>query len=68
MKDITREDVRQILIDFGGLPASARLEFLAAMNEYLFASPQRRRLILNAWKTKGEAPDDVAGPVSPGIA
>jgi len=54
MKTTERENVRQVLIDFAKLPAPARLEFLAAMNEYLFASPQRRRVIVKVWKAQGE--------------
>ncbi len=55
MKPIKNDNVRQILIDFAGLPAPARLAFLSAMNEYLFASPQRRRSIVLAWKQQDEA-------------
>lgn len=69
MKPIKREDVRQILIHFAGLAAPARLEFLRAMNEYLFASPQRRRVIVHAWEaqgdTQGKVPDDASQPRLP---
>ncbi|MCO5397569.1 hypothetical protein [Ralstonia soli] len=68
MKSIKREDVRRILIHFAGLGAPARVEFLAAMNEYLFASPQRRRVIMHAWKEQGQTQGDGVPPASPDSA
>lgn len=50
MKRIKRDQVRNILINFAELRGPARLEFLGAMNEFLFASPQRRRVLVSAWK------------------
>lgn len=64
MKPIKKEHVRHILLDFAELAGPARLEFLSAMNEYLFASPQRRRAIVDAWKTQ----DGEAQPTSPAEA
>lgn len=64
MKPIKREDVRQVLIHFAELAAPARLEFLGAMNEYLFASPQRRRVIVQAWKEQDQTRGDGVPPAS----
>lgn len=50
MKTIENEDAQRLLIEFSALSAPARQAFLVAMNELLFASPQRRRVIVNAWK------------------
>jgi len=55
VKNIEEEKIRQILIDFAGLAEPERQEFLGAMNAYLFASPQRRRAIVAAWKAQDEA-------------
>lgn len=61
MKPIEKEKIRQILIDFATLPAAARQEFLSAMNTFLFASPQRRRVIVTAWKAQGVVAPTQAG-------
>lgn len=65
MKPIKKERVRQILIDFAALPATARQEFLSAMNAFLFASPQRRRVIVTGWKAQGVAASARAGKPTP---
>jgi len=58
VKQVERDKVRHILLGFAELTASARLDFLGAMNEYLFSSPQRRRQIVETWKQPDSpAPD-----------
>lgn len=58
MKQTERDKLRHILLGFAELTAPARHEFLGAMNEYLFSSPQRRRQIVETWKQSGSpAPD-----------
>ncbi|MBN6732905.1 hypothetical protein [Burkholderia multivorans] len=59
MKRIEKEKVRLILIEFSKLAGVERREFLGAMNEFLFSSPQRRRHIVAGWETqKPSAPVD----------
>ncbi|WP_155639516.1 hypothetical protein [Burkholderia multivorans] len=50
MKRIEKEKVRLILIEFSKLAGVERREFLGAMNEFLFSSPQRRRHIVAGWE------------------
>ncbi|HEF4732331.1 TPA: hypothetical protein SAO09_004046 [Burkholderia multivorans] len=52
MKRIEKEKVRLILIEFSKLAGVERREFLGAMNEFLFSSPQRRRHIVVGWETQ----------------
>lgn len=69
MKPIEKEKIRQILIEFAALPVAARQEFLGEMNAFLFASPQRRRVIVTAWKKQSAVAStrvcDATQPPSP---
>ncbi|GCB06735.1 hypothetical protein PSUB009319_43660 [Ralstonia sp. SET104] len=58
MKNTERKEVRQILIAFATLAGPSRQAFLGAMNDFMFASPQRRRLIVNAWKQEDSSEAD----------
>ncbi|MGM3274219.1 hypothetical protein [Ralstonia sp. 24A2] len=62
MKQAERDKVRHILLGFAELTASARLDFLGAMNEYLFSSPQRRRQIVETWKQPESSTPDKPRP------
>ncbi|KHK51611.1 hypothetical protein PI87_20830 [Ralstonia sp. A12] len=53
VKQTEQDKIRHILLGFAELTAPARHEFLGAMNEYLFSSPQRRRQIVGTWKQSG---------------
>ncbi|WP_157649309.1 hypothetical protein [Burkholderia ubonensis] len=50
VKHIERDNVRLVLLDFARLASAERREFLGAMNDFLFSSPQRRRAIMATWE------------------
>jgi hypothetical protein len=62
MKRIEREKVRLVLVDFANLAGAERREFLGAINEFLFSSPQRRRVIKEAWEQKDSPPPATTEP------
>ncbi|VBB16477.1 hypothetical protein [Burkholderia stabilis] len=67
MKHIEKEKVRLILIEFSKLAGIERREFLGAMNEFLFSSPQRRRHIVETWEQQdspASSTHDSLGPQS----
>ncbi|KVD46929.1 hypothetical protein WS61_10645 [Burkholderia sp. ABCPW 11] len=61
--------MRLILIEFSKLAGVERREFLGAMNEFLFSSPQQRRHIVEGWERQAlsaPADRDSRGPQSTG--
>ncbi|MBR8402682.1 MULTISPECIES: hypothetical protein [Burkholderia cepacia complex] len=55
MKHIENKNVRLVLLDFAKLTGAERREFLDAMNEFLFSSPQRQRAIMKGWEQHDSA-------------
>ncbi|TDN69425.1 hypothetical protein B0G77_2810 [Paraburkholderia sp. BL10I2N1] len=46
--DITR--IRELLIKFGALSKREQMRFLSNMNDFMYASPQRRKQMLHEWE------------------
>jgi hypothetical protein len=42
--------IRELLIGFGNLHKREQMRFLADMNDYMYASPQRRKQMLREWQ------------------
>lgn len=51
MENDNTANILELLIKFGSLPKREQTKFLSSMNDYLYASPQRRKQMLGEWET-----------------